>query len=307
MNNIPSDIVLMIYNNLHLLDIYNLNIVNKYFYDIFRMNKKYIIKNSTNEIIDLYNDSIIYNVRKDYYDNAFIDNAITKNNKVKFSFYHDNSYNIYKYRNYIYKITLNYKDSFLIKKTLDKLENIYFLDIAFNDINDISFLSNINIKKLNLSKCIHINNLPKFKCLEEINLSNCPRLFFNNDVLSLLKNVKIINLSYCNNLSDDLDLSILENVIDLNISSCTKLKSDITCLKKLEKLNIYNCNNIIYNFNYLNNLKSVIIDCVFYNKNKHNLNKYFNKENIKHCCLSDNKKYCFTCNKCIETTKIYYM
>ena len=102
-------------------------------------------------------------------------------------------------------------------------------------------------------------------------------------------------------------LSILENVIDLNISSCTKLKSDITCLKKLEKLNIYNCDNIIYNFNYLNNLKNVIIDCVFYNKNKHNLNKYFNKENIKHCCLSDNKKYCFTCNKCIETTKIYYM
>ena len=78
MNNIPSDIILMIYNNLHLLDIYNLNIVNKYFYDIFRMNKKYIIKNSTNEIIDLYNDSIIYDIRKSYHDNDFIDDHISQ-------------------------------------------------------------------------------------------------------------------------------------------------------------------------------------------------------------------------------------
>ncbi len=298
--NLPEDILLSIYKELHLLDASTFSGVNKRLFNIFKDNKEYIIKNVEYQVIDLYNDNIMYSVRRTDYTDKDIDELIKKNNRIKFIMYKNNFYDFSKYTKYISKINLNFMNHDQVYPTLCKLTNINSLSLLGSNVADISIMSNIYIKVLNLSKCKYIFNLPEFKCLDEINLSECSNFNFNNNNLLKLKNVKTINFSYCTSkvkIDDDIDLSILENVTDLDISNCTNLKSDITVLKKLIKLNIYNCDNIIYTFTFLNNLNSLTVDCVFNNNNKLLLKKQNIK--IKHGCMTHSKRYCFICNSSI--------
>lgn len=297
---LPTDILLSIYGDLHLLDVSNLLGVNKRLFNIFKDNKEYIIKNAECQVIDLYNDNIIYNIRRKDYTDKDIDELIKKNNRIKFIMYKNTFYDFSKYTKYISKLDLSFMNYEQVYPTLCKLTNINSLSLLCSNITDISILSNIYIKVLNLSKCKYIFNLPEFKCLDEIDLSECSNFNFNNNNLLKLKNVKTINFSYCASkikIDDNIDLSILENVTDLDISNCINLKSDITVLNKLIKLNMYNCNNITYTFEFLNNLYSLTIDCVFNNNNKLLLKKQNIK--IKHGCMTHSKRYCFICNSSV--------
>ena len=254
MDNLPEDIIISIYANLHLSDIYNMTYVNNRFNNIFKKNNKFIIKN--------------------------YDKYIKKN--------HNN------YDHHISSNTIYHEDYNIIYKKYHKLNYVNFIELINCNIDNINFLEKIEINHLAIYKCFKLSLLPKFKNLYKITLNDCSSITDESINNGCLMDVRIINLSDCRRLTDISSLSKNTKLYSLNISHCYNITSDITKFNNLDILNIACCSKLIYTFDYLNNIKNVTIDCVFNKNNKHNLKNNYKVEhggNTTYCktwCFSCN-------------------
>jgi len=269
METINFDIINIIYSNLNYIDIFEFSYTNKYFYNIYKDNRKYIKSSS---IIDY--DVLLNN-------NLF---DIFKDVKIKFNqrAHKLNSENIY---NNIYSaiITedinqiLNYKNLKLLtvfNRTINNLNiiqsmfNLTKLDISYTDIDDITFVSGlVNLKYLDINYT-KIKDLSPLKHLVNLKTLNIIKINVNTfDIFKnmiLLENLIMYNCTFENDLNYD-NLKYLVNLKELNIANTVKFNfSYLTSLTRLTRLCI-SCTDItdIEPLSYLVNLKKLYMVSIF--------------------------------------------
>ena len=154
----------------------------------------------------------------------------------------------------IKELILNNNNNNILRYTrLDNLEYLYI-----HSVNNLDYLGE-NIKKLCISSSI-LNNLPKIKYLEELEIFNSD-ININLDKMDNLKKIKIYYNRHINELFD------IKNITSLTIKRCTLLNInslcnietmdliDITCcdlpdisplknMKHINKLILLECNNL---------------------------------------------------------------
>jgi hypothetical protein len=263
-NIIPSDLLLLIINNLDTNHIITLSKVNKYFNIFIKDNKNYIILNSDISICDINDNNI--------------DNLINRFPNIKYKYYpkiNKNYNDIIKYKNNIYE--LNFELCFIDDKIFNdisnnlKINNISIINLSYNTtITDLScFKNNKTIKKLILNHCLSITDFSFLETCENINYLDLTNTSISS--LLVLKNNKSINylkLSYCRNLIiTDYDIMILsscKNIMPLksiDLSDCNNINlSIISLFENINNINLFSykgpmdlsfldkCNNI----NHLN-------------------------------------------------------
>lgn len=209
MDNLPEDIIIIIYNKLCLSDIYNFNYVNNRFYNIFKKNKIYIKKNCDKytDIDTFYNEdyNLIYNK---LYKLEYINELCFKNcdmNNINFLENIEINYlNIYKCFNLsllpqfknLYKISIDDCAS-ITNSSLDNdcLLNVRIINLTrCYKITDISILSkNKKLYSLNISDCININSdITKFDKLEKLNIAGCNKLDYSDNTIKYLNKIKFL-------------------------------------------------------------------------------------------------------------------
>jgi hypothetical protein len=233
LDTIPSDILLLIINNLDCKDVISLLKVNKYFNIFIEDNKNYINFNSSINIYDMNDINIEYLVKK-------LPN-------VKHRYYLRNRYYLdyinFKYNNNIYELNLQ-----LCKSVNNNIFNyinissISIIDLSYNSsITDLTcFKNNNSINKLILRNCMNISD---FSFLETCNYINYLDLSGTKiSDLSCLKNNKYIDtliLEYCRMLQDISVFRFNKNILPLkyiDLSCCNNL-GDLSVLGMFENIN----------------------------------------------------------------------
>lgn len=262
METLNFDILNIINSNLSYNDIYHLSFINKYFYDMYKTNKKYI----KSESLILYNYALKNNMFNIYNDIniSFLQNKYEYPKPehykfIKFSVINHNSECVTNYINLeVLKIIDKTITEFSFLSCLKKLKKLQLHNTKINNIDFISNLTNleeldigytqitnleplkylINLKKLNLMK-LNVNTLNIFKdmrLLEDLNMYGCT--FDNNlnyDNIKDLINLK--ELCLANTITFNFDyLKYLINLTKLGISH-TDIK-DLEPITYLKKLNI---------------------------------------------------------------------
>ena len=290
--NFNFDIINIIYNKLDYIDIINFSSTNKYLYNIYKTNLKFIEIDETMIVASCKpNDNFYYNNRvyHDNYDNNLLildNNIIPKckivllmdinNNKLKY-FYDKYKSNIdaiifdtdNKYLKNIELFTdvssVNISSCCVNTVTIgtnNNLNNIKILNMCLNKITDINFIKFIqNIKELilynnNIQDLLVFNNYT-FPSIELLDLA-CNNIF-DIEPLSKLTTLTLLNISY-NNINNIEPLSILSELKDLGIdhNNINNIPLNIRLLSNLESLDI--SGNNIDNFDnlmLLQNLKNL--------------------------------------------------
>jgi hypothetical protein len=249
LNNLPTDISIMIINNLYLKDIINLKLMNKNFKEIIRFyspNYDVPIKKSIKLFTELF---------------PFIKSISIKKN-----------YNIS-------------DDDF---KYLDKIENLDMSCCYQKEITDYAFKHLLKIKKLNILQCNqnwfeghHFTNLA-FEFL--INLETLyidDNHVITDSGLKNLKNIKILQLYNCSKITNN-GLSELINLKELYLYMIKITDNTFQKLNNIESLSINDSIISDDTFKYLPNLKKLKLENV---KNVTCIN--FDKLNIEALYLSD--------------------
>ncbi len=237
LDTIPSDILLLIINNLECYDIISLLKVNKYFNKFIENNKNYINSNSSINIHFMNDKDINYlvsklpNVKHKY----FLKLCYTGYNEQDYYRYLYFNNNLIKYSNYIYDLSLAHCKN--INSININSSSILTIDLSYTSISDLSFLKNINsINKLVLRDCKKITDFSVLENCKNINYLDLSHTLISD--LSFLKNNKSINkliLEYCRMLQDISILSSCKNITYIDLSSCSM--PDISVLGMLENIN----------------------------------------------------------------------
>jgi hypothetical protein len=189
MDNLPEDILLIIFNQLNYIDNINLLKVNKTFNKFIKHNNHISLNKSVD--LDAINEP---------------DKLISIFPNIKF-YYNKNDDKLLKYIKYIYSLSLSYCDinSF---NNFNNLEHLKCLYLEETKISNIDFLVNYhNLRVLNLSWCLNIDNFEVLSNLKKIEILDLSYTNINNlDCLSNLENLRILSLINTNINNDDLDI-----------------------------------------------------------------------------------------------------
>jgi len=283
---LPTDILLLIINNVRYYDLLNLLAVNKTINIFVKTNKNYII---TDEIVDL---NKIKNPKR----------TLTRFPNIKFYYSVKNNNKTLKCNDNIYKCN----------------DNIYSLKLANCNNTDFSFLSNFhNLKILDLFgtnidnvslECI-VNNVYN---LTNLSLRNCDDIDDDGCILiSNLHSLKILNLSFCYQITNIECLSNLVNLEKLYLNGTSITSIDvIRNFHNLTFLNLSGCdelydNNFKYEiFNNLYNLKILDLSvCI----NITNLSFCSSLSSINTILLSKNNNISKESLAKLDSVNIYYL
>jgi Leucine-rich repeat (LRR) protein len=188
MDSLNFDIINIIYSNLNNInDIYNLSLVNKYLYDIFKNNKQYITCH-----IEL----------------SSIKHDINKINNISDIFKNSNLKLLYNCNNYYYISSL---------EPIRSLINITHLDCSNNNISSLEPIrSLINITYLDFGN----NNIPNIEPIKD--LINIAILDCSDNQITSLEPIKdLINIEslYCYN-NKITSLEPIDNLINIRNLYC---------------------------------------------------------------------------------------
>ena len=245
---LPLDIVMMIFNNLSYTDIYNLALTNRSLNKIIMSNIKYI---NCEQLITLRSkeqyDKITEKMPKAQFKiiNSNPDpNLLSLPNVSKISIVFKKNVDLRLLNSDILDLTISDCSNIY---NFDHIKNVKHLNLFNSDITDdqIQNINLNNIKTLNLS----MTKLTKLTGFDMLKNLSCLYLAYTDiyDV-SMLGNVRLLDLSFCPNVSD---VSALGKVRDLCLYGCYKI-TDISALINVHKLNISGCINI-QNVHLLNN------------------------------------------------------
>lgn len=130
--------------------------------------------------------------------------------------------------------SIKYYENEEYKKNIKEKHDKISLNLqGYKGMLDCNILESVH--KLNLHRCLNIKNIDALKFAHDICLSDC-----NITDVSMLKNVKYLDLNRCENITD---VSMLGSVYKLVLSQCTNIK-DVRKLGKIHELQLSRCTNI---------------------------------------------------------------
>lgn len=144
-----------------------------------------------------------------------------------------------------------------LKQIEDIISNVALVpsNVQFQTLNNCD---KQKITKIYLNNATDVNELPQlsnFEFLDTIIITNSPSIKNWGNILQA-KNLKTINLSYCNMTGKMVDFSSLESITDIKLDNNFLSTTDISVLKNLNNrvINIDLTNNSIIDANILINL-----------------------------------------------------
>ena len=182
-----------------------------------------------------------------------------------------------------------------------KYSELYYESNEFRNIINSKIVNTNNQLSLNLRKCINNNNITNI-----FNINKLKLYFSTINNIAYFKNIKILDLTVCCNVTD---ISSLHNIENINLSYCYNI-SDISSLKKCKKVVLSYCYNI-KDITPLINVQTIFIS---YCNNIHNIEPLKNVnylyislcEGIKYVELLYTVKYLYIhlCHNIIDMYKL---